>query len=373
MARVQIQSLVKRFGNVAAVNGIDIDIADREFLAIVGPSGCGKSSTLRMLSGLEQPSSGRILFGDQDVTRLTADQRDVAMVFQSYALYPHMSVRRNIAFPLQNMRLPAAEIEARVNRAANMLGITALLERRPRELSGGQRQRVALGRAIVRDAAVFLFDEPLSNLDAKLRVIMRSELKKLHSELGQTFVYVTHDQAEAMTMADRIAVMANGQVQQLGTPEDIYFRPTNRFVAEFMGTPSMNFIKGSLAQDGQNAVFNVADRNGTVVLDGRFAQNGAPQPATLGVRPESFTLTGPEEGTLKGTVVLIEPLHPDIFVSIDIGGQILLVRTGSDYRGAVGDRVGLRPAMEALHLFDVNDNRITPLTAGAPALETAGN
>ena len=225
MARIQIEALAKRFGGVNAVNGIDIDIQDREFLAIVGPSGCGKSSTLRMISGLEQPTSGRILFGDQDVTRLTADQRDVAMVFQSYALYPHMSVRRNLAFPLENMRLPAPEIEARVQRAANMLNITTLLERRPRELSGGQRQRVALGRAIVRDAAVFLFDEPLCNLDAKLRVIMRSELKKLHTELGQTFVYVTHDQAEAMTMADRIAVMSNGQRAAIGDARRYLFPP----------------------------------------------------------------------------------------------------------------------------------------------------
>ncbi|HTJ57112.1 MAG TPA: ABC transporter ATP-binding protein [Devosiaceae bacterium] len=373
MARVQIQSLVKRFGDFAAVNGVDIDIADREFLAIVGPSGCGKSSTLRMLSGLEQPTSGRILFGDQDVTRLTADRRDVAMVFQSYALYPHMSVRRNIAFPLENMRVPAAEVAARVERAAEMLGITALLERRPRELSGGQRQRVALGRAIVRDAAVFLFDEPLSNLDAKLRVVMRSELKKLHTELGQTFVYVTHDQAEAMTMADRIAVMAQGRVQQLGTPEDIYYRPANRFVAEFMGTPSMNFLAGSMADGERGATFSLSNGGPDLFIGGRLSQGGNSPAATLGVRPESITLTDAEEGMFSGRIELVEPLHPDIFVTINIGGQTVLVRTSSDFRPVVGDHVGLRLAMDALHLFDSDGNRIELVAAGAPAMALAGN
>jgi len=367
VARVQIQSLVKRFGSVAAVNGIDIDIGDREFLAIVGPSGCGKSSTLRMLSGLEQPTSGRILFGEQDVTGLSADKRDVAMVFQSYALYPHMSVRRNLAFPLENMHMPATEIEARVDSAAKMLGITALLERRPRELSGGQRQRVALGRAIVRDAAVFLFDEPLSNLDAKLRVIMRSELKKLHTELGQTFIYVTHDQAEAMTMADRIAVMANGKVQQLGTPEDIYFRPANRFVAEFMGTPSMNFLAGTLTGEGKGSAFVLA-QGGKVVIDGRAPAGVSPQPATLGVRPESISLVPPDKSMLAGTIELVEPLHPDIFVSVDIGGQVVLVRTGSEQRARVGERVGLNFAPDALHLFDSEGDRIDYAPTASPVL-----
>ncbi|MDB5529896.1 MAG: carbohydrate transporter ATP-binding protein family [Devosia sp.] len=363
MARVQIQSLVKRFGGTTAVDGIDIDIEDREFLAIVGPSGCGKSSTLRMISGLEQPTSGHILFGDQDVTRLSADQRDVAMVFQSYALYPHMSVRRNIAFPLENMKLPSGEVAARVDRAAEMLGITALLDRRPRELSGGQRQRVALGRAIVRDAAVFLFDEPLSNLDAKLRVVMRSELKKLHSELGQTFVYVTHDQAEAMTMADRIAVMANGQVQQLGTPEDIYFRPATRFVAEFMGTPSMNMLEGTLLNNDSGAQFSLTGTVHTISLGISLATERHQQSATLGIRPESIALVAPEEGMLRGRIDLVEPLHPDIFISVDIGGQMLLVRTNTSAKPVVGDEVGLRLETGSLHLFDADGKRMDTSTA----------
>jgi ABC-type sugar transport system ATPase subunit len=363
VARIEIQSLVKRFGETAAVAGIDLDIRDREFLAIVGPSGCGKSSTLRMLSGLEQPTSGRILFDGKDVTALSADKRDVAMVFQSYALYPHMSVRRNLAFPLANMRLPPAEIEARIARAAGMLGIAGLLDRRPRELSGGQRQRVALGRAIVRDAAVFLFDEPLSNLDARLRVTMRSELKRLHGELGQTFVYVTHDQAEAMTMADRIAVMAEGRLQQLGTPDDIYIRPANRFVAEFMGTPAMNFLSGRLSGSGEATAITLDGVESPIHLGPLARPASLPAQATLGIRPESVTLVPPGQGGLHGTIELIEPLHPDIFVTVAIGGQRVLVRTSTTDRPALGQAVGLRLAEESLHTFTATGERLDRLAA----------
>lgn len=363
MARIEILSLVKRFGETVAVGGIDLDIRDCEFLAIVGPSGCGKSSTLRMLSGLEQPTSGRILFDGRDVTGLSADKRDVALVFQSYALYPHMSVRGNLAFPLANIRLPPADIDARIAKAARMLGITGLLERRPRELSGGQRQRVALGRAIVRDAAVFLFDEPLSNLDARLRVTMRSELKRLHGELGQTFVYVTHDQAEAMTMADRIAVMAEGRLQQLGTPDDIYIRPANRFVAEFMGTPAMNFLSGRLTgTDGATAITIDAMEN-PIHLGYLACPAAIPAQATLGVRPESITLVPPGQGALHGTIELIEPLHPDIFVTVAIGGQRVLVRTSTADRPALGQAVGLQLAKGSLHIFTSTGERLDQLAA----------
>jgi len=313
---------------------------------------------LRLISGLEQPTSGRIAFDDQDVTHLTADQRDVAMVFQSYALYPHMSVGRNLAFPLENMRLPAPEIAARVDRAAQMLGITALLDRRPRQLSGGQRQRVALGRAIVRDAAVFLFDEPLSNLDAKLRVVMRSELKRLHGKLHQTFVYVTHDQAEALTMADRIAVMSNGKVQQLGTPDDIYFRPANRFVAEFIGTPSMNTLEGHLRIDSDTALFVLAGAEAAIPVSNASGNVAGQQQATLGVRPEAVTLVAAGTGLFNGTVELIEPLHPDVFLTIKVGEQRVLARTDSSVRLVPGDAVGLEVAPGAIHLFDATGRRM---------------
>ncbi|MCP8937464.1 ABC transporter ATP-binding protein [Alsobacter sp. SYSU M60028] len=363
MARIDIHRLVKRFKGAAAVDGIDLEIRDREFLAIVGPSGCGKSTTLRLISGLEAPTSGAILFDGVDVTDLPADRRDVAMVFQSYALYPHMSVRDNLAFPLENMRLPAAEIASRVDRAAQMLAITPLLERRPRELSGGQRQRVALGRAMVRDAAVFLFDEPLSNLDARLRVTMRSELKRLHNEIRQTFVYVTHDQVEAMTMADRIAVMSDGRVQQLGTPEDIYYRPANRFVAEFMGTPAMNFLAGrAVVRDGRSAL-DLGASLGLVALGPANPATSADGALTLGVRPESLVLVSAGSGVLTGSVALIEPLHPDVFVTVDVGGQKVLVRASSADAPALGDTVGLRFEPGAIHLFDAQGERLP-----APAL-----
>jgi ABC-type sugar transport system ATPase subunit len=358
MARVQIESLVKRFGTTTAVDDVSIDIRDCEFLAMVGPSGCGKSSTLRIVSGLEKPTAGRVIFDGKDVTRLSPDQRDVAMVFQSYALYPHMTVRRNLAFPLENMRLPRAEIETRVTKAADMLGIGGLLDRRPRQLSGGQRQRVALGRAVVRDAAVFLLDEPLSNLDARLRVSMRSELKRLHGELKQTFIYVTHDQAEAMTMADRIAVMADGKLQQLGTPDDIYFRPANRFVAEFMGTPSMNFLSGSLtAEDGHPGVL-VDGTSHTVAVPEPVVGWAGPREVTLGIRPEAIQLVPPGRGHLTGTISLVEPLHPDIFVTVDVGGQAVVLRTDTADRPTVGQRVDLQLTTAALHVFAATSERI---------------
>src|SRR5499427_9499388 len=247
VAKVVLDRVIKNFGSVTAVDNLSLEIADREFVTLVGPSGCGKTTTLRMIAGLEKASAGNIYFDDDSVGHLPADHRDIAMVFQSYALYPHMNVYDNIAFALRMMHVPRAEIERRVKWAADMLGIANLLQRKPRELSGGQRQRVALGRSVVREPACFLLDEPLSNLDAQLRVTMRGELKRLHLELRRTFIYVTHDQAEALTMSDRIAVMQDGRLQQYGAPSDIYNRPRNVFVAGFMGSPPMNILPGTLA------------------------------------------------------------------------------------------------------------------------------
>lgn len=359
MVGVRVDSVTKRFGRTTAVDNISLDINDCEFLALVGPSGCGKSSTLRMISGLELPTSGSIWFGDQDVSFLPPDKRDVAMVFQSYALYPHMSVRENLAFPLKNMGLPKAEIAKRVQTASTMLALSDYLDRRPRELSGGQRQRVALGRAVVREKAVFLFDEPLSNLDARMRLTMRTELKRLHDELDQTFVFVTHDQAEAMTMADRIAVMSDGRLQQLGTPDDIYTRPTNRFVAEFVGSPPMNFISATLVmEDGRpSALPRGADT--PIDLTGRAlgtSSDGAP--VTLGVRPDAFQFAGAEKGIVRGTVVSVEPLPPDLFVTVDIGSDTVVVRAGTSVRPALGDRVDLAINPSGPHVFDEDDVRI---------------
>lgn len=359
MVAVRVDSVTKRFGHTTAVDNISLDIKDCEFLALVGPSGCGKSSTLRMISGLELPTSGSIWFGDQDVSRLAPDKRDVAMVFQSYALYPHMSVRENLAFPLKNMGLPKAEIATRVQAASTMLALSDYLDRRPRELSGGQRQRVALGRAVVRETAVFLLDEPLSNLDARMRLTMRTELKHLHDKLNQTFIYVTHDQAEAMTMADRIAVMSEGRLQQLGTPDDIYTRPANRFVAEFVGSPPMNFIPATAVMENDRPMALPHGADTRIDLEGlALGASDGGDPITIGVRPDAFLLTGPQEGVLRGVVVSVEPLPPDLFVTIDIGMGTVVARTSTSTRPAVGDPVHLAIDRAGLHVFDQHDVRI---------------
>src|SRR5258706_4240643 len=260
MAEVALRNVVKRFDEVEAVRNISLDIPDNEFVVLVGPSGCGKSTTLRMIAGLEEVSAGEILIGGDVVNDVPPKDRDIAMVFQNYALYPHMTVFENMSFGLRLRRRPKAEIRTRVEHAAKILDITELLDRRPKQLSGGQRQRGAMGRAIVRNPKVFLFDEPLSNLDAKLRVQMRTEIKALHQRLKTTTVYVTHDQVEAMTMADRIVVMLDGRIEQIGSPLDLYDTPTNLFVAGFIGSPSMNFLPGKLAPNGRPAAVEAADR-----------------------------------------------------------------------------------------------------------------
>lgn len=360
---MQIQDVVKTYeGNVTAVRGISLHIQDGEFLVLVGPSGCGKSTTLRMVAGLEDITDGTISIGGRVVNHVAPKDRDIAMVFQNYALYPHMTVYKNMAFGLKLRKFPKAEIDKRVRDAAKILGITELLERRPKALSGGQRQRVALGRAIVRDPSVFLFDEPLSNLDAKLRVETRAELKRLHKRLSTTTIYVTHDQEEAMTLGDRVVVMSGGHIQQCDTPLGVYRKPVNRFVAAFLGTPPMNFIDGQLAvKDGQ-AVFESGA--GTVVLDGHHgevARQHLGKPVVLGIRPEGLELhatpeANREDQVLHGELDVVEPLGNmmDMFVATADGGRVV-ARVKAEVI-AEGSHVKLYLDTDKLHLFETGEH-----------------
>ena len=356
MAAVTFDDVSRVYDGDPAVNHLSLEVADGEFLVLVGPSGCGKSTTLRMLAGLEPVSSGRILIGDRVVTNLAARDRDIAMVFQSYALYPHMTVAENMSFGLKVRKTPKAEITKRVKEAADILDIERLLDRRPRQLSGGQRQRVALGRAIVRDPAVFLLDEPLSNLDASLRVQTRTELSKLHQRLGTTFIYVTHDQVEAMTMATRIAVLDRGILQQVGTPEELYERPANRFVAGFIGSPAMNFLEVDVQESGEGLALT---REGlTIPLDpARAAALKGHPSVTLGIRPEHLyderlTPSGIETTPLRTTVDVTEPLGNETFVHVTLpDGARLLARLDPRTRATAGQPITLGLAPTHLHLF----------------------
>ena len=356
MSSVRLESVSKHFGDVVAVDAIDLEVEDRELLVLVGPSGCGKTTTLRMIAGLEQPTSGTISIGDRDVTHVDAMDRNIAMVFQNYALYPHMNVFRNMAFGLQMRKVARQEIETRVGEAARSLGIDGLLERRPAQLSGGERQRVALGRAIVRNPEVFLLDEPLSNLDARLRVSMRSELVSLRKGLGATMVYVTHDQVEAMTMGDRIVVMRDGRIHQVGTPRDVYLRPANRFVAEFIGNPPMNIIGGRVQDDAGRPVLVAGDFR--MPLVGELAQVAdrldGDRVVDFGIRPESVRLgesVGSADGTAEATIVGSQYLGAEHLVELDVGGPRLLCRIEGDGEFETGQscRVGIE--LEAAHLF----------------------
>jgi len=350
MAFVKIDGVKKSYGSVNVMHGVDIGIEDGEFVVLVGPSGCGKSTLLRMIAGLEHISGGEIRINNTTVNDLPPKERDIAMVFQNYALYPHMTVAQNMGFSLKLRRAPKTEIDGKVREAAGILGLEKLLERYPRQLSGGQRQRVAMGRAIVRDPQVFLFDEPLSNLDAKLRVQMRAEIKALHQRLRTTTIYVTHDQIEAMTMADKIVVMLDGYIQQIGAPLELYDRPANRFVAGFIGSPAMNFLEGRIAAN-DGAQFLAGDR---VKL--RLAKAPAivgERAVVLGVRPEHLEMVAPETpGAIPAQIQVVEPTGAETMVSARAaGGQITAVfRNRQDFKA--GDRIGLRVDPAHIHLFD---------------------
>ncbi len=346
MAAVDIKDVRKAFGSTEVIHGVDIHINDGEFVILVGPSGCGKSTLLRMIAGLETVSAGEIRIGPRVVNDVPPKDRDIAMVFQNYALYPHMTVAANMSFSLKLRGASKAEIGERVDRAAGILGLTQLLERYPRQLSGGQRQRVAMGRAIVRDPQVFLFDEPLSNLDAKLRVAMRAEIKELHQRLKTTTVYVTHDQIEAMTMADRIVVLHDGVVEQMGTPLELYDRPGNTFVAGFIGSPSMNFFKGKVAVNGKAAF--VGDNGVTFPLTSAPA-NIDGRPAVLGVRPEHIHI---DPKGVPAEVVVVEPTGSETQVVVKSGDKEMICLFRERISAQPGDKIPILPDPSVTHLFD---------------------
>ncbi len=364
MAAIQIDKVSKSFGDTAVIKEVSIPMADGEFVVLVGPSGCGKSTLLRMISGLERVSAGEIRIGERLVNHLPAKERDIAMVFQNYALYPHMTVADNMAFAMKMRNEPKAEIERRLANAAAILGLEPLMQRFPKQLSGGQRQRVAMGRAIVRDPQVFLFDEPLSNLDAKLRVQMRAEIKALHRRLGTTMVYVTHDQIEAMTMADRIVVMRDGVVEQMGEALELYDRPRNVFVAGFIGSPAMNFVPGRVeSPDGGAPVLRTPE--GLVLALPEAARRWAGQDCTYGVRPEDIALgSGGGAGEASAVVRSIEPTGPETHVVLGIGETLRLncvLRERTQAR--VDDRIGFAPDVRKVHLFDTQSGLRLPFDA----------
>ncbi|MFN3577049.1 MAG: ABC transporter ATP-binding protein [Tabrizicola sp.] len=339
MAEVRLEGVNKFYGGVQALHDVSLTIADGEFAVFVGPSGCGKSTLLRSIAGLEEISAGRILIGDRDVTRAAPSDRDVAMVFQSYALYPHMTVRENMDFGMKVNNFPEADRERRIAEAARILQLEPYLDRKPGQLSGGQRQRVAIGRAIVKEPKVFLFDEPLSNLDAKLRVQMRVELEALHRDLKATMIYVTHDQVEAMTMADKIVVLNAGRIEQVGAPMDLYHRPASEFVAGFIGAPSMNFLTVDL-------------REGRAMLDGRPLGAAPGGTVKLGIRPEHLVLRPAGQGQLAATVSLTETLGGDAYLYVRLpGGQMLVVRAEGDTALDHGAEIGLDLPSHRLHHF----------------------
>jgi multiple sugar transport system ATP-binding protein len=355
MARVEFRDVDKIYpGNVKAASDINLTIEDRELLVLVGPSGCGKSTVLRMVAGLEEATNGNIYFDDTDVTDLPPKDRDIAMVFQNYALYPHMNVYDNMAFGLKLRKHPKNDIENRVREAAVILGIEELLERKPKALSGGQRQRVALGRAIVRKPSVFLFDEPLSNLDAKMRVQMRTEIRKLNLDIQTTMIYVTHDQVEAMTLGDRLAVMDKGTIQQVGTPIDLYNRPVNRFVGSFIGSPAMNFVAGEIS-GGESPVLITSFTS--IPVPERFRASLGPGKITLGIRPEDLYISVPDGDSgdyhhIEAVIDVSETLGNEMIFHVDTGGLRLVVREDPDVRGSHGDKVRLSIDLDRIHLFD---------------------
>ncbi|MBR0724398.1 ABC transporter ATP-binding protein [Bradyrhizobium manausense] len=351
-SNVDIRSLQIGFGGLKVLENLDLHVGASEFLVLLGPSGCGKSTLLNAIAGLIEVKGGEIHIGGRDVTWAEPKDRGIAMVFQSYALYPRMSVRRNMSFGLKVARTPQSEIERRVAEAAQMLRLTNLLERRPSELSGGQRQRVAIGRALVRHAGVYLFDEPLSNLDAQLRAELRVEIKRLHARLGATMIYVTHDQIEALTLADRIAVMQGGVIQQLDTPKKIYREPVNRFVASFVGSPAMNFIPGKLAR-GSEVAF-IAGVNQLSLTGYAFRSQPTEAPAVLGIRPEHIELTASNDpSSVSARVEMVEPMGADTLIWCRLAdGTAFSLRHDADTQVRVGDTLTVRFPADAMSLFD---------------------
>jgi multiple sugar transport system ATP-binding protein len=362
MAQVVLKDLNKKYDEVHAVKDVNLTIRDKEFMVFVGPSGCGKTTTLRMIAGLEEITGGQISIGDRVVNDLPPKDRDIAMVFQNYALYPHMSVYDNMAFGLKMRKFPKPEIEKRVREAAEILGIQELLKRKPRQLSGGQRQRVAVGRAIVRHPQVFLFDEPLSNLDAKLRVQMRVELKRLHDRLETTAIYVTHDQVEAMTLGSRVVVMKDGWVQQVGEPMEIYSRPQNKFVAGFIGSPAMNFIPTTIS-DSSGALYAQANGIRIKVPAVRSAGLGAykGQSVTLGIRPEDLRVTGGSDSadlSFDAVVDVVEPLGSEILLDVSVANQSVVARVEPTVKARPHDKIRLAFVPERIHFFDAKTEQV---------------
>ncbi|SON56786.1 sn-glycerol-3-phosphate import ATP-binding protein UgpC [Hartmannibacter diazotrophicus] len=354
MSALEIRDIRKTFGHVETLKGIDITLESGEFLVLLGSSGCGKSTLLNIIAGLAQPTSGDVRIGERSVLGVHPKDRDIAMVFQSYALYPNLSVRRNIGFGLEMRKVPAVTREAAINDVARLLQIENLLDRKPSQLSGGQRQRVAIGRALVRKPDVFLFDEPLSNLDAKLRMEMRTEIRRLHQMLKTTVVYVTHDQVEAMTLATRIAVMRDGRIEQIGTPEEIYNRPATQYVAAFVGAPPMNMLEarieqGKLAIAGTDVTLSLPEGLAGTVSDG--------QTVTLGIRPEILRIAGPDEQGLGVTVEVDELTGPERVVTGKVGGQLIVATLPAATRVSSGEVLNLAFDSRAMHLFDVGTGR----------------
>ena len=366
MAYLSIDSVCKSFGPVEVLKGIDIQVEEGEFLVLVGPSGCGKSTLLNLIAGLEAVTAGQISIKDRVVNQVPPKDRDIAMVFQSYALYPNMNVKKNLSFGLETRKVPKTEIEKIISNVAGILQIEELLDRKPSQLSGGQRQRVAMGRAIARDPAVFLFDEPLSNLDAKLRVDMRTEIKKLHQRLGATIVYVTHDQIEAMTLADRIAIMKDGALQQLGSPHEVYNHPTNRFVAGFIGSPSMNFLPVTIAQaEGGGVAIDLRNKAGdsfSLPLSGNeTGRNLAPGiEVILGLRPENIcpnpvNMNGASVSHIECEVDVVEPTGPDTLVHVELNGREIVCRVAPDADTRPGKPLKLYIDLSKAHFFSPED------------------
>jgi len=354
VSKLRIENLTKRYGSTLAINGVSLDIRDHEFLVLLGPSGCGKTSTLRCIAGLETPDEGTIFVDEMDVTDLPTRDRDVAMVFQSYALYPHMTIYENLAFPLRTRHMTKDDIASRIKEVGELLRIADLLQRKPKQLSGGEAQRVALGRAIIREPKAFLMDEPLSNLDAILRLYMRAELKKLQKELGTTTIYVTHDQAEALTMAERVAIMNHGALQQVADPKTIYERPSTRFVAGFIGNPPMNLLDCEVvSQDDDHAMLEFSDFKCKVPLHGMDDTKSIDGKKVFGIRPEHIIVSKTQNSGVQGEIYVVEPLGSEVIIDVKVGNSIMKVKS-VQFEGSPGEKLWLEFPEKKIHLFDVS-------------------